>query len=260
MLSALRPEVQEWTAKAPDWLLPYTCPVTSSPARSAAIRQALSVSVATGLYGISFGALSVTAGLSVLQTQVLSLLMFTGGSQFAFIGVIGAGGGAASAIATSGLLGVRNGLYGIQLGPLLAYRGWKKVVAAHVTIDESTAVATAQKDHDVQRAGFWWAGLGVFVCWNALTFVGALAGNALGDPKAWGLDAAAAAAFLGLLWPRLASRSAQACAAFALVIACALVPFTPAGVPILCAAVAAIVVGMWESRRGPDANTPVEAT
>ena len=217
------------------------------PARSAVIRQAMSVSVATGLYGISFGALSIAAGLNLWQTMALSLLMFTGGSQFAFIGVLGAGGSPVSAVLTSGLLGVRNGLYGVQLGPLLGFQGWTKVLAAQFTIDESTAVSTAQTTPALRRTGFWWAGVGVFVCWNALTFVGVLVGNAIGDPKTWGLDAAAAAAFLGLLWPRLASRTAQACAALAVVIACVLVPFAPAGVPVLSAGASAIIVGTWEA-------------
>ena len=221
----------------------------ADPGRAVVIRQALSVSVATGLYGISFGALSITAGLNLWQTMALSLLMFTGGSQFAFIGVIGAGGHAAAAVATSSLLGVRNGLYGVQLGPLLAFDGWKRVAAAHFTIDESTAVSTGQTTRALRRTGFWWAGIGVFVGWNTFTFVGALVGNAIGDPKTWGLDAAAAAAFLALLWPRLARRPAQACAGLAVVIACLLVPFTPAGVPVLGAGLAAIIVGAWDARR-----------
>jgi len=219
------------------------------PGRSRVLRQALSVSVATGLYGISFGALSIAAGLNAWQTMALSLLMFTGGSQFAFIGVVGAGGAPASAILTSGLLGVRMGLYGVQLGPALALKGWRRVAAAHFTIDESMAVSTAQTTPALRRAGFWWAGIGVFIGWNVCTFVGILAGNAIGDPKSWGLDAAAAAAFLGLLWPRLASRSAQACAALAVVIACALTPITPAGIPVLGAACAAIIVGIFDIPR-----------
>ncbi len=215
----------------------------------AAVRQAVSVSLATGLYGISFGALSVVAGLDVAQTMALSLLLFSGGSQFALIGVVGAGGAPAAAIATAGFLGVRNALYGAQLGPLLALRSWHKVVAAQLTIDESTAVATAQRSRRAVRAGFWWTGVGIFVLWNAMTLVGALAGDALGDPRAWGLDAAAAAAFLGLLWPRLASRAMQATAAVAVVVAAVLVPVAPGGVPVLAAAAAAIVVGQVDSRR-----------
>ncbi|MFJ1510692.1 AzlC family ABC transporter permease [Cellulosimicrobium funkei] len=215
----------------------------------AAVRQAVSVSVATGLYGISFGALSVVAGLDVAQTMALSLLMFSGGSQFALIGVVGAGGAPVAAITTAGFLGVRNALYGAQLGPLLALRSWHKVVAAQFTIDESTAVATAQRSRRAVRAGFWWTGVGIFVLWNAMTLVGALAGDALGDPRAWGLDAAAAAAFLGLLWPRLATRAMQLTAAAAVVVAAALVPVAPGGVPVLAAAAVAVVIGQVDARR-----------
>ncbi|MBX9246275.1 AzlC family ABC transporter permease, partial [Actinotalea ferrariae] len=189
--------------------------------RRAAIRQALSVAAATGVYGISFGALAVSAGLDLWQTSALSLLMFTGGSQFAFIGVVGAGGAAGAAVATAALLGARNALYGAVLSPLLRYRGLKQVAAAQITIDESTAVATAQRTPAVARVGFWWAGLGVFVLWNVFTVVGAVVGDALGDPQRWGLDAAAAAAFLGLVWPRLAPRAAQVVAAGAAVVALA---------------------------------------
>lgn len=215
----------------------------------AAVRQAVSVSVATGLYGVSFGALSVVAGLDVAQTSALSLLMFSGGSQFALVGIVGSGGTAGAAVATAGLLGARNALYGAQLGPLLALRAWQKVAAAHLTIDESAAVATAQRSRRAARAGFWVTGTGVFVLWNLMTLVGALAGDALGDPRSWGLDAAAAAAFLALLWPRLATRAVQAAAAAAVVVSAALIPVAPPGVPVLAAAAAAIVVGQVDARR-----------
>lgn len=210
----------------------------------AAVRQAVSVSVATGLYGVSFGALAVVAGLSLPQTAVLSLLMFSGGSQFALVGVVGAGGTLASAVATSGLLGVRNALYGVQVSPLLAVRSWRRVVAAHVTIDESTAVATAQPSVRAARAGFWWTGLGVFVLWNVFTLAGALAGNALGDPRRWGLDAAAAAAFLALVWPRLVATLPRVVAGAAVLVAVALTPVAPSGVPVLAAAGVAVVAGL----------------
>ena len=224
--------------------------------RRRAVRQAISISIATGLYGISFGALAVAAGLTVLQTQALSVLMFTGGSQFAFVGVIGAGGGGVAAAATAALLGARNALYGAVMAPRLGVHGPRRLLAAHLTIDESTAVATAQRDPDAGRAGFWWAGAGVFVLWNAFTLAGALVGNALGDPSRWGLDAAAGAAFLGLLWPRLASRSAQLVAAGAIVVALALTPVTPAGVPVLAAALVAVAVGWRAPSPGGTAGAP----
>ncbi|WP_277212871.1 AzlC family ABC transporter permease [Isoptericola croceus] len=204
----------------------------------------MSVAVATGLYGISFGALAVVAGLSVAQTAALSLLLFSGGSQFALIGVVAAGGSPVAAVATSTLLGARNMLYGAVVAPLLSVQGWRRAAAAQLTIDESTAVAVGQRTPEAVRAGFWTAGIGVFVLWNVFTLVGALAGDALGDPRAWGLDAAAGAAFLALVWPRLAARRAQAVAGLAVVVTLALVPVTPAGIPVLAAAAVAIVVGL----------------
>ena len=211
----------------------------------AAIRQAVSVSLATGLYGVSFGALAVAAGLTVPQAMALSLLMFSGGSQFAFIGVVGAGGLAGAAIATAGLLGVRNGLYGPQVAPLIDSRGWRRPLAAQVTIDESTAVATAHKAPHAAQLGFWWTGVGVFALWNLFTLVGAVAGDRMGDPARYGLDAAAAAAFLALVWPRITgSRLAQTVAAGAVVVALALTPVVPTGIPVLLAALVAIVAGL----------------
>ncbi|WP_456844852.1 AzlC family ABC transporter permease [Cellulomonas sp. P5_C6] len=212
----------------------------------AAIRQAVSVALATGLYGVSFGALAVAAGLSVPQAMALSLLMFSGGSQFAFIGVVGAGGLAAAAIATSGLLGVRNGLYGPQVSPLIDVRGWRRPLAAHLTIDESTAVATVHKAPHAAKLGFWWTGVGVFVLWNLFTLAGALVGDRLGDPRKYGLDAAAAAAFLALVWPRITGPGAglaRMVAGGAVVVALALTPVAPAGIPVLLAAGVAIVAG-----------------
>ncbi|WNM23389.1 AzlC family ABC transporter permease [Demequina capsici] len=218
-------------------------------------QQALSVSVATGAYGLSFGALSVAAGLDVWQTMALSLLVFSGGSQFAFVGVLGAGGSAAAAVATSTFLGVRNGFYGVALADVLRpVRGIRLAWGAQVTIDESTAVALAQPhdDPEARRAGFWWTGVGVFVLWNAITVLGALLGERIGDPADWGLDAAAGAAFLGLVWPRLASRRAQAVAGISAVVALALTPVLPAGVPILVAALVGVLAG-WR----PSAPTEV---
>lgn len=212
--------------------------------------------MATGLYGVSFGALAVVAGLDLPQTMALSLLMFSGGSQFAFIGVVGSGGSPVAAVTTAALLGVRNGLYGVQVAPLLGLRGPRRALAAQLTIDESTAVATAHRAPAAVRAGFWWTGVGVFLLWNVFTVIGAVVGDALGDPRRYGLDAAAAAAFLGLVWPRLAGRTAQVVAALAVVIAALLTPVTPAGVPVLAAAAVAVIIG-WTRPAGSGATAVV---
>ena len=209
-------------------------------------RDSFSLSFAVGAYGTAFGAASVTAHFSVLQTCLLSLLTFSGASQFAVIGVVGAGGSAISAIATASLLGTRNALYGVRMAPILKVRGFKRVVAAQVTIDESTAIATAQSDEADQVTGFWHTGFGVFVFWNIFTLLGALGAKAIGNPSAWGLDAAVPAAFIGLVWPRLVDTKTRLIAGAAIVLSLALVPFTPAGVPIITTALLAIIVG-WRA-------------
>lgn len=225
-------------------------PPALARALTPAVRMGLAISVATGLYGISFGALAVAAGLTVAQACALSALMFTGGSQFAFVGVIGGGGAPAAATAAASLLGVRNAVYGVQMNALLR-PGWpRKLAQAHVTIDESVATASSQEDPDEERRGFWTAGVGVWLLWNAFTLVGALAGDALGDPRAWGLDGAAVAAFLGLLWPRLHGRDPWTVAVVAAVVTVAVTPVVPAGIPIIVAAGVAAAMGVVQHRRG----------
>lgn len=219
-------------------------PRARSPQDAAVIRKSLGVALATGVYGVTAGALAVAAGLSVLQAMALSLLLFSGGSQFAFFGVIGAGGSPIAAVASSTLLGVRNGFYGLQVSQLLGVQRWARPLAAHLTIDESTAVAVTQSETRQQRIGFWLTGAGIFVLWNLTTFLGAIAGEAMGDPRAYGLDAAAAGAFVGLLWPRLRGRDPLAVATLAVLITVVTAPFAPAGVPVLVAALAALAVGL----------------
>ena len=209
-----------------------------------------SVSFTVGLYGIAFGAAGIAAGFSLLQTCLLSLLTFSGASQFAVVGVLGSGGTAISGIATASLLGIRNSLYGLRLSPILKLRGWKKVVGAQVTIDESTGVALGQSDlgEDSMRHGFWLTGLGVYLFWNLFTLAGALGAQAMGDPAAWGLDAAVPAAFLGLVWPRLLGKFERVLAASAMFLALALTPFVAAGLPIIATALLAVAFG-WSTRK-----------
>jgi predicted branched-subunit amino acid permease len=215
--------------------------------RAPIVRTAVSVGVASGAYGVSVGALGVAAGLTVAQTCALSVLMFTGGSQFALVGAIGGGGSQLSGALSAVLLGARNGVYGVRLAPLLRVRGARRLLAAHLVIDESTAVALGSEVHGVRagRLGFWATGLSVFVLWNAATLLGALAGSTVGDPRAYGLDAAVPAAFLAMLAPRLRDRQTWTIALAAALVALAAVPLVPAGVPVLVAALvpAVAVVG-----------------
>ena len=208
---------------------------------------AVSIGMATGIYAVSFGALGVTAGLSVLETMLLSLVMFSGASQFAFVGVIATGGIAAipTAIASAWLLGVRNGFYALRMAPVLGMPGIAKLLSAQLTIDESTAVASAQENPQQERRGFWWTGVSVFFFWNLMTLAGALLGDQMGNPANYGLDSAAAAAFLGLVWPRLNSNLFRIIGLSAFVIAIATSAFVPAGVPVLLGAAVAAAIQLW---------------
>jgi predicted branched-subunit amino acid permease len=218
--------------------------------RSSLVRDGVAVGLATGTYGVSFGAVSVAAGLSVLQTCALSLLVFTGASQFALVGVVASGGAPLSGALAGLLLGSRNTLYGLRLAPLLDWRGWRRATAAHLLLDESTAMSVNRDTTAEARTGFVATGLSVFVCWNLATLGGALAGTALGDPRTYGLDAAVGGAFLALLWPRLGSTLHRVVALLSVALALGLVPVTTAGVPVLAAAAVALLVGALTGRRG----------
>jgi len=215
------------------------------------VSMGLSIGLATGLYGPSFGALAVTSGLSIWQACVLSLFLFAGGSQFAFAGVLAGGGTGLAAWSAASLLSVREVVYGLELNAILRPRRALTPLVAHVTIDESMGTATAQSAPDEQKRGFWVAGVAVFVLWNLGTLGGALLGQAIGDPKRWGLDGAAVAAFLGLLWPRLKGRDPVALAVVSAVVTIAVVPFVPPGIPILIAAAVTAGCWVWQYRRTP---------
>ncbi len=215
-----------------------------NPKKNQVDRTALSVAFTVGLYGAAFGAAGVTAGFSILQTCLLSILLFSGASQFAVVGIMGAGGSAVSAIATSTLLGFRNALYGLQMAPILKVQGLKRILAAQITIDESTAVATLQENDADRRRGFYITGIGVYVFWNLFTFLGALGASAIGDPSVWGLDAAVPAAFCGLIWPRLKNKTHFVVSAVAIAWALVLTPITAAGIPIITTVLLAVIFGL----------------
>ncbi len=208
--------------------------------------QSLSVSLTVGAFGVAFGAASVAAGFTVWQSCLLSLLTFTGASQFAVVGVLGAGGSPISGIATATLLGIRNTLYGVRMAPILDVKGLRRIFAAHITIDESTGVALSQEKVGLRemRQGFWLTGFGVFIFWNIFTLAGALGAQAMGDPAAWGLDAAVPAAFLGLLWPRLINKTDRFLAVAASGLALAMTPYFVPGVPIISTAFLAVFFGL----------------
>jgi predicted branched-subunit amino acid permease len=213
------------------------------------IRDAFGIAIATGAYALSFGAIATTSGFSLLQTVALSSLMFTGASQFALVGVVGAGGSVWAGAATAALLGSRNALYGVRLSSLLKVGGLRRFAAAHFVIDETTAMAIARDTERESRLAFWATGLILFTFWNVGTLIGALATHALPDPKVLGLDAAPPAAFLALLAPRLRAREPLAIALAAGVVALIVLPFVPAGIPLLIVALLVAGFGFWTNTK-----------
>ena len=206
-------------------------------------RDAMGLSFAVGLYGSAFGAAAVANHFSIAQACFLSLVLFSGASQFAVVGVMGAGGSALNAIGTGGLLGLRNSLYSLRMKPLLHLKGVKRIVGSQLTIDESTGIALAQKSDVESIKGFWYTGIGVYVWWNLFTFIGALGAQSIGDPAKWGLDSAVPAAFLALVWPRLTNIKNWVLAITAALIAVLLTPIMPAGLPIISCALLALIFG-----------------
>jgi 4-azaleucine resistance transporter AzlC len=218
----------------------------AKPPRSA-VTGAVGIGVAVGVYGVSFGVLAVASGLSPAQACVMSMLVFTGASQFAFVGVLAGGGGALAAMGPAVMLAVRNAAYGLSLTSILPARLRDRALAAHLVIDETTAMARAQADPGAARRAFLATGVSVWVFWNAGTLAGALLGGGIGDPKTLGLDAMFPAAFLALLAPQLRRPGAPVAAVTAVIIALALVPIAPAGVPII-AALAGVVPGVLTAK------------
>lgn len=212
--------------------------------RAALMRTSLCVASAVAVYGLSFGALAVGAGFSLAQTCAMSLLMFNGASQLAFVGVLGAGGSVVVAVLSALLIGARNAAYGLRLSGLLRLRGPRLALAAALTIDESTALAIAndrpQDDGRAGRFGFWSAAIAVYALWNLTALLGGLAAAHIGDPRALGLDTAVAAGLAGLVWPALRDTRTRAVAATAALLAVLLTPLLPAGVPVILAGLLAV--------------------
>jgi predicted branched-subunit amino acid permease len=228
------------------------------PARTATLRDALGLGLAVGLYGAAFGAAADAAGLNLWQAMSLSALMFTGASQFALVGVLGAGGSALAAAGSALLLGTRNTVYGVRLVPLLRPRGAQRFGAAHWVIDETTAMALAAPNRALGRLAFLATGASIYLLWNAMTVVGALGAAGLGGTARAALDAVVPAAFLALLWPRLRTGFPEAAtqrrvALGGAVVALGLTPFVPAGVQVIAAVVAVALAGRPRATERPTA-------
>jgi len=220
--------------------------VLRDPRMRSVVGASVTLGFAVGVFAVAFGVSAVSAGASVAQACAMSLLVFTGASQFSAVSVIGSGGSAASAFGGAALLAARNGVYGLAMAPHLGGRLGSRLVAAQITIDESTAMAVAQDEPALRRAAFWVTGGSVYVFWNTGTLIGALLGTAI-DPRSFGLDAAFPAAFVAILFPLLRRRVPALAAATGALVCLVLIPLVPVGLPILCAAVG-VLFGLPEPR------------
>lgn len=200
----------------------------------------VTLGLAVGVFSILFGVGAVAAGATIPQTCAMSLLVFTGASQFSAIAVVASGGSLGSALGGALILAARNGVFGLTMSRRLTGRLPTRLLAAHLVLDESTAMSTAQTDPELQRAAFWITGASIYIFWNLGTLVGALAGNAI-DPRRFGLDAAIPAAFVAVLWPNLRTRHGRQAMALGALLCLVSTPFVPIGLPVLIASMAILI-------------------
>lgn len=201
------------------------------------------------LVGASFGAVAVGMGLPLWTPVVMSLVVFAGGSQFLAVALIGAGASPVTAVFAGLLLNLRHLPFGLAIADVIGDRLAAKLVGAHVLIDESVAFALAQSNRAAARSVYWVVGIGLFVVWNVGTVGGALAGQAMGDPNAYGVDAAFPAVLVALMMPSFADRRTLVAAVVGGVVAAATTPFLPAGLPVMLALLAMLVPFVWKGKK-----------
>lgn len=224
------------------------------------------VCLADGIVGVSFGAITVAVGLPLWLPMLLSVVVFAGASQFLFVAILAAGGSPIAAFAAGLLVNARHLPFGLAIGEVIG-SGWvRRLIGSQLIIDESTAFALAEKDPARRRAAFWACGGALFICWNIGVIAGAFGGQAISNTDAFGMDAAFPAVLLALVMPSLKDRAIRFAAIVGAVIAVALTPLLPAGLPVLLAlaALPLVVLGPRRGRTstahdvspGPDADLP----
>ena len=218
------------------------------------VNASLIIGVAFVVFGTSFGVLAVTAGASVAQACVMSLLVFTGASQMSAVSVLASGGSPASAFGGAVLLAGRNAVYGLALSPVLRRSSLPtRLIGAQWVIDETTALVSAESDERVRRTAFWVSAPILYASWNLGTLFGAVIGSNI-NPSDFGLDAAFPVMFIAMLAPHLRTRAGKRAAAFGAVVAVGLAPFMPVGLPILVSA-AGMLFGLAPSEPARDGET-----
>jgi 4-azaleucine resistance transporter AzlC len=206
-------------------------------------RDVTALCAAAMVVGLSFGAIASAAGVPLAQILVMNAFVYAGGAQFMAVGLAGAGATAAAIVVAGLLLNARHLPFGLAIGNgVLGTGRAARLLGSHLMTDESVAFALAQDDPARRRRAYWMTGVALFVTWNVSAAAGAVAGSALGDPATFGVDAAFPAALLALTLPSLRDKSSARVAGAGAVLALAATPFLPAGLPVLVALLALVIV------------------
>jgi predicted branched-subunit amino acid permease len=213
------------------------------------------VVLADGVVGVSFGAIAVSGGQPTWVPLAMSPTVFAGGAQFAALYIVLGGGGLTAAVIAGLVLNARLLPFGFAVADVLDLRWPAKLLGSHLVLDESTAFALGQRDPARRRAAFLACGALLFVVWNLGTLLGVLAGRAVGNPDALGLDAASPMVLLALVLPTLRDPRARRAALLGAAIAVAGTPFLPGGLPVLLALAGLVVVGKPDPGK-PDPGKP----
>ena len=225
--------------------------VASDVQRRSIRAQAISIGLAISPFGLAFGALCAESGIGVWEALGFSSIVFGGSSQFAAVSVLADDGTVIAAITAGLLLNLRSLAFGVSMAPSLKGSFLWRAGVSQLMIDESTAIGSSQATHELRRYGYLWGGLSVFVLWNATTLIGV---SVLSEAESLitdlGIDATIPAAFLGLIWNKLENAKHRAVAVIGAITALILIPFTPAGIPVIAAASAIIWVRPWVVREG----------
>lgn len=204
------------------------------------VRIGIPFSIAGGLLSLSFGLVAQDVGLSAGAAIAMSAIVFAGSAQFAAIAIIAQGGTVGAAVIAAALVNSRFLPMGVALAQSLPGGPFKRALQGQPIVDASWAVA-ARGDGTFDRGILFGASAMQYVTWVLGTAAGAFFGDQLGDPERLGLDAVYPAFFVALLIVELRTRRAVGAAAIGAVVALALLPFAPAGVPVLAASVGAFI-------------------
>lgn len=197
--------------------------------------------LAVAFIGLSYGAIAVASGFPLWVPAAQSVLVLAGASEFLFIGIVATGGNPIAAALAGLLVNARHLPYGLALPPGVTGQGWRRLFGTHLMNDETVVFTLAQPDHS-KRAAYWICGLGVLICWPGGAVLGALIGAAVHDTSAYGLDAMFPAVILALIMPSLRDRATLRAAVTGAAIALAAAPFLPAGLPVLLALAAVLLL------------------